>query len=555
MSNAPATDLKSLINIIQDKAVTHESDTQKIMSPSGAAQKWLIDLRPVLLDTDALEMITDHFWAEYKDQLPFQIGGMEVAAVPLVVALLLKAQSLGLETNGFIIRKERKQSGLGKLIEGELNDYPVILVDDIVNSGASLEKARAALLHADKTIDRVFTVLSYDNPKAQAWFKEHSIKASYIFTHETFGLEVKRDQEIKHPTLSYDVAWKFFEPGAFPFHIVPKSTPLVVDDLVYMGTENGHMVCVDRITGEEIWRYDTKTHHPKGVWSSPAHYNGRVYFGAYNGIMYCLDGKSGAEIWKNPCCEFIGSSPLIVPKHNMVYIGLEHQRPRQMGSNAALNLDTGNRVWERAQKKYQHGSAAFYEPMDLVVFGNADHDVTAYEALTGKTVWKHDTIRSMKYPAAIDESKKLVVTTSFDGNIYILDVETGARKAAIQTDDICYTTPLITQDKIFAGSGDRHMYVIDANSFEVIKKMDCGARVYSSPRLIDGRVIFGTGGGRIIELNPDTLEIENQTQLPDAITNAISASETSNRLYASTCMNELYSIKRIPITKSTIEDE
>jgi len=89
--------------------------------------------------------------------------------------------------------------------------------------------------------------------------------------------------------------------------------------------------------------------------------------------------------------------------------------------------------------------------------------------------------------------------------------------------------------------------VIDADTYEVIKKMDCMARVYSSPKLIDGHVIFGTSGGRIIELDPDTLEKKAEAQLPDAITNAISASPNADMLYVSTCMNELYGIERIRI--------
>jgi orotate phosphoribosyltransferase len=543
MLNVQASRLKTLTDFIAEKAITYASDEQKIMSPSGQKQNWLIDLRPVLLDVEALNLITDMFWDEYESQLPFQIGGMEVAAVPLVTALLMKAEQRGLKTSGFIIRKERKKSGLGKLIEGNVTDDPIILVDDIMNSGSSLEKARVALAQIDKKIDRVFVVLNFESPAGKNWADEHNITVDFFTNLDPFDVNFS-DKSWKPPKIVYKVDWRFYEPGAFPFHVVPKSTPLLVGDRLYMGTESGKMFCIDRMNGKAIWSFDVQTTHQKGIWSSPAHHNGRIYFGAYNGIAYCLDAETGAEIWKNPCCEFIGSSPLIVPEHNMMYLGLEHQRPRQMGSNAAFNIDTSERVWERAQKKYQHGSAAYYKPKDLIIWGNADHDISAYEATTGKTVWKHETVRSHKYPPAIDEERKLVVSTSFDGNIYILDAETGNRKAAIQTNDICYTTALITHGKIFAGSGDRHMYVIDAENFEVIKKMDCRARVYSSPRLIDGNVVFGTGGGNIIELNPDSLEVEGKAQLPDAITNAISATEDGSVLYVSTCMNELYAVQR-----------
>lgn len=543
MLNIKQSRLKALIDMISEKAVTYASEEQKIMSPSGGTQRWLIDLRPVLLDVEGLNLITDIFWDEFEDKLPFQIAGMEVAAVPLVTALLMKADQRGLQTNGFIIRKERKKSGLGKLIEGTLNDDPIILVDDIMNSGNSLEKARVAIEQVNKRVDQVFVIINYENQAGKQWANLHKVKVHNLLNLDPFDVELTKN-EWKPPKCVYEVLWRFFEPGAFPFHIVPKSTPLVVKDKIFMGTEAGKMVCVDRLNGEVLWKYDVKTTHQKGIWSSPAYHKGRLYFGAYNGIAYCLDAETGKEIWKNPCCEFIGSSPLIVPENNMMYLGLEHQRPRQMGSNAAFDLDTSERVWERAQRKYQHGSAAHYPPKDLVIWGNADHDLTAYEAKTGKIVWKHETERSHKYPPTVDIERKIVISTSFDGNIYILNVETGERKAAIQTDDICYTTPLITHDKIFAGSGDRHLYVVDANNYDIVKKMDMHARVYSSPKLIDERVIFGTGGGRIVELNPDTLEVESQTQLPDAITNAISASPENDVLYVSTCMNELYAIKR-----------
>ena len=536
-------DKLKLQKIISETAIHRADEDTKIMSPSGQVQNWLIDLRPVLLNVVALNIITDLFWDEYQDKLPFQIAGMEVAAVPLVTALLMKAQQRGLETNGLIIRKERKTSGLGKIIEGSINDHPIILVDDIVNSGTSLEKARVFLEQENLKPGHVFSIIDYKTNRAQAWKEQHQVAINSLFTLDDFDVDYHQDP-YEPPSITYKILWRYLEKGAFPFNVVPKSTPLVIADKIYMGTEAGFMACVDRQTGEVIWKYDTKTHHPKGIWSSPAHHDGKIYFGAYNGIAYCLDAETGEEIWTNPCCEFIGSSPLLIPEHNMMYLGLEHQRPRQMGSNAAFDMTTGQRVWERPQQKYQHGSASYYVPKDLVIFGNADHDITAYDAKTGNIAWTYETERSIKYAPAINEDLKLVVATSFDGNIYCLDAETGALKAAILTNDICYTTPLITNGKIFAGSGDRHLYIIDAKNFDVIKKMDCYARVYSSPRLIDGNVVFGTGGGRIIELDPDSLSVKAHAQLPDAITNAISASEDNKILYVSTCMNELYAVER-----------
>ena len=110
---------------------------------------------------------------------------------------------------------------------------------------------------------------------------------------------------------------------------------------------------------------------------------------------------------------------------------------------------------------------------------------------------------------------------------------------------ICYTTPLFANGRLFCGSGDRHLYVIDVESGAQVAKLDFGARIYASPVLVDGRVIFSTCGGRMIELDPDSLEVKGLLQLPDAVTNAVAASDDGRRIYISTYMNHLYGVERL----------
>lgn len=538
------TKKKSLKEIIENQAILRKSD-ERLLSRSGGELDWLIDMRPLFLNVDTLSLISAEFWKRYENAAPFQLAAMEVAAIPLLTALQISAKKRGLDVNGFIIRKERKTYGTSRNIEGVTTDEPVILVDDILNSGESLSRALAVIEHENLTLKEIFVVIDYESPAGMYWRAQRGLTIQAVHKLADFGMAI--NSRAPNPMLiEYEAQWRFYEKGAFPYSTVPKSTPLLLGDTIIMGLENGTMVCVDVKEGEEIWRFPVPVKHSKGIWSSPAHHNGRIYFGAYNGVVYCLDAKTGEAIWQNPCCEWIGSSPLIVPEHNLLYIGLEAERPRQKGSHAAFDLDTGARVWEFGLQQYEHGSAVYYPDKDLVIFGSNDHFIIAHEAKTGKKVWQHDTDRSIKYAPALDDKRKQIVAASFDGNIYIVDADTGARKAAIKTNDICYTTPLVTHDRIFAGSGDRHMYVIDANSLELIEKIDCRARVYSSPRYLNGYVVFGTNGGRLIEMHPETLKVEGATVLPDAIPNAISSSEDGKMLYVATHMNELYGIARRP---------
>ena len=49
----------------------------------------------------------------------------------------------------------------------------------------------------------------------------------------------------------------------------------------------------------------------------------------------------------------------------------------------------------------------------------------------------------------------------------------------------------------------------------------------------------------MIELNAETLEVEGNLQLPDAVTNAIAISPNEERIFVSTYMNHLFALERL----------
>jgi outer membrane protein assembly factor BamB len=425
-----------------------------------------------------------------------------------------------------------------------LGDQPVILVDDVLNTGHSLEKARVSLQQAGARLACVFVVIDYRSAEGLAWRKRHGIEVHALFTLSDLDLPA-RERPHQRLVRSYRSIWAFQAEGASPFHVAPKSAPLLVDNLLYFGSDSGIFWALDTATGQPAWKFKVRVTHPKGIWSSPAHHDGRIFFGTYNGNVHCLDAKTGSEIWCQSPCEWVGSSPLVLPEHGVLVVGLEYARSRAGGSVCALSLDTGAKVWERWLKVFQHGSCTQWRAGDLVISGTNDHNVVALKAATGELVWAFNTRRSVKYAPAIDEDRGLVAFASFDGSIYILKCASGEKVAEIETDNICYTTPLFTHGRLFCGSGDRHLYVVDLDTMSLALKKDCHARVYSSPRLIDGSVIFGTNGGVVFEMDPTSLDIVGRLTVPDAVTNAIAATPDGKRLFVPTYMNEIYLYERI----------
>ena len=285
-------------------------------------------------------------------------------------------------------------------------------------------------------------------------------------------------------------------------------------------------------------------HRAREFWSSPALHDGRLFYGAYNGVVYALDARTGREIWSQSACEGVGASPLVVSQHGLLCIGLEYARPWARGSLTALDLRTGAKVWEIPVRNLPDGSAAYWRHRDLVVWSSADHRIVALKAAVGEVVWSFATRGPVKSAPAIDEARGLVAFGSFDKSIYLLDAASGNKRGEWLTDEICYTTPLFAHGRLYCGSGDRCLHVIDLDTRERIAKLDFGARIYASPRVIGGRIIFGTCGGKLVELDAVTLEVKGLLQLPDAITNPVTPSSDGRRVFVSTYMNQLYGIER-----------
>ena len=99
-------------------------ENQRLVSPAGNSNTWLIDMRRLFMDAKVLDAAAELFWQECASLMPFQVGGMETAAIPLLSAILMKSLSRGTPVNGFMIRKERKTYGTGSSIEGALSADP-----------------------------------------------------------------------------------------------------------------------------------------------------------------------------------------------------------------------------------------------------------------------------------------------------------------------------------------------------------------------------------------------------------------------------------------------
>ncbi len=532
---------------IRERAILR-GDTQRLISPTGKANQWLIDLRRIFMEAKLLDAAAELFWQQCAGLLPFQAGGMETAAIPLLSAILMKSQARGTPVNGFMIRKERKTYGTGSSIEGTLSGDPIVLVDDILNSGRSLEKARVVLEQAGKSIARAYVMIDYENPEGERWRRERGISVLAPFRLADFGLSIERP--VARPLATFRNVWHFASPDPNFFYRVPKSFPATDGKRVYFGSDCGTFWCLNADTGQPEWTFQVHAPGHKNIWSSPALHEGRVYFGSYDGNVYCLDAGTGSELWRFTGADWVGSSPALAPELGMLFIGLEFGVEGKRGSIAALRMENGQKVWEHMTRRYTHASPAYWQERQLVACGSNDNEMFLFDAASGKMRWRFETRPaagekgSIRHAPAFDQKRGHLITGCADGRIEIIDVETGSEIWSVKTDNSIYTVPLVTEDKAYIGSTDKYLYVLDLEARSVQTKIHAGSKIYGPPRRLQGRIYFGACNGTVYEIDPDSDEVTGRHQLPDAVTNALTYNSETGDFYALTYSNELFAFRR-----------
>lgn len=116
------------------------------------------------------------------------VGGMTLGADPIVCPVAALSHIEGLPLRAFIVRKEAKQHGTGRKIEGNLEPGSrVIVVDDVVTTGGSTLRALEAVEAAGHTVAAVLSLVDREeggSAKLERWPYFPLFRRSEIFGEE-----------------------------------------------------------------------------------------------------------------------------------------------------------------------------------------------------------------------------------------------------------------------------------------------------------------------------------------------------------------------------------
>lgn len=266
-----------------------------------------------------------------------------------------------------------------------------------------------------------------------------------------------------------ELAWKF----ACEDEV--RSSPLVRDGMVYIGSYDTNLYCLDAENGAFRWKRATQG----GVSSSPAAWGDLIVVGSEDGGMYALDARRGVVKWVFRTTRAIRSSPRV--EDRIIYVGSDDQHVY------AIDGQNGRQLWKQRTWMPVRSSCALRN--GALYVGSADSNVYAFDAFSGGLRWKQKTQQGIVSSPVVGDN--LVFIGSMDGYIYALDTEGGSTMWRYKTNHYVNASPCLHGLQVFAGSVDGCMYALEWKTGKLVWKYDTGSQITSSARVHDGKLYFG----------------------------------------------------------------
>ncbi|MCH2211223.1 MAG: PQQ-binding-like beta-propeller repeat protein [Fuerstiella sp.] len=191
-----------------------------------------------------------------------------------------------------------------------------------------------------------------------------------------------------------------------PLPAAGNSTPIVWDGRVFVTCpiKDGklrRLLCFDRATGAELWRYDVpyaeeETWHPDNPFctASPTTDGERVYasFGSAGIIACSFDGELVWHRSPGRLAHEFGLATTCVLYRDLLIV---YRGPGEPTHIIAVDKRTGRTVWDRPERAKNHGMFGSYSVPLIVPVGDHDEmvltlpdELKAFNPLNGKPLWR-----------------------------------------------------------------------------------------------------------------------------------------------------------------------
>jgi len=266
------------------------------------------------------------------------------------------------------------------------------------------------------------------------------------------------------------------------------SSPAIANGILYVGSDDGNLYAFNTANGKLLWKDNVDTNPIFGIVSAPVVANGVVYATCYdNDLIFAVNAQTGAMIWTAHAQYHMSrSSPAIA--NGVLYVGSADKYVY------ALDVATGKTIWTFKTKGQVKSSPAVVN--GVVYIGSLDSTMYALDATTGAPIWTYKTGGEVHSSPAV--ANGVVYFGSYDHNIYALDAATGKVIWTFKTNnEIDAASPAVANGVVYAASRDRNIYALDAATGKFLWKFKTAGYIDSSPAIANGLLVVGSADGGI----------------------------------------------------------
>ena len=181
-----------LLDMLQRRGILYRSETQPVLSRDGTSARWMLDSLSVTLSPRGAELAGKCILELLKRFDGRQLATYGLTGVPILQSCVLQDNRY----RGLLVRKERKQHGSCKLIEGEIDpSEPVIIIDDSVSSGTCMNEATERLEAAGLRVEGGICLVRFGWYGGYALMQERGYHMESIYDIWTDFIAYMKDED------------------------------------------------------------------------------------------------------------------------------------------------------------------------------------------------------------------------------------------------------------------------------------------------------------------------------------------------------------------------
>lgn len=158
-NNASYADLVELGRRLYEQSLVRR-EQELITDPRGQPIGWLLDTRIPMLDGRMFKEVGNMLAERLRSRDVYQVAGYGFGAFSMTCSVLSASGEPSFK--GGFIREQRKPHGRRRLVEGPLDrSQPVVILDDILNSGRSASRALSLLRSEGYNVVGLMTLFNF----------------------------------------------------------------------------------------------------------------------------------------------------------------------------------------------------------------------------------------------------------------------------------------------------------------------------------------------------------------------------------------------------------